>query len=95
MDYFCAALGAAKRLGLALAGAVAGVTTIVLAGVTLATPAAAYLDPGTGSILLQGVLGSFALLAAFIGSIRHKIAGLFSVKVEDADELEVLFRDKP
>lgn len=49
---------------------------IVLATVclTTATPAWAYIDPGTGSLLLQGLLGSLAIAGAAIVRFRSHIA---------------------
>ena len=52
----------------------------VLAAVcsTTATPAWAYLDPGTGSLLLQGLLGSLAIAGAAIARFRSHIAHYLS-----------------
>ena len=36
-------------------------------------PALAYLDPGTGSIILQGVLASIAVAAAAGGMFWHRL----------------------
>ncbi len=47
-------------------------------------PALAYLDPGTGSIILQGLLAAFAMIAAagsmFWRRIKETISSLFSRK---------------
>lgn len=50
--------------------------TAVLAALCLATatPAWAYIDPGTGSLLLQGLLGSIAIAGAAIARFRGHIA---------------------
>lgn len=59
-----------KRLAQTVSGAFA------LAALYLA-PAArawAYIDPGTGSLLLQGLLGSLAIAAAAIARFRSHIA---------------------
>ena len=37
-------------------------------------PAYAYMDPGTGSLLLQGLLGGIAGAAVFIRIYWHKLA---------------------
>jgi hypothetical protein len=52
----------------------------VLAALCTATaaPAWAYLDPGTGSLLLQGLLGSIAIAGAVITRFRHHIAHYLS-----------------
>jgi len=41
------------------------------------TPALAYLDPGTGSILLQGVIASIAAALAAGGVFWHRIKETF------------------
>lgn len=38
-----------------------------------ATPAHAYLDPGTGSVILQGVLGAIAAIAVVTKLYWHRI----------------------
>ena len=53
-----------------------------------------YLDPGTGSMLIQAAIASVAALAVGIGIFRHKIMAFFkrskndNVANED-EELEV------
>jgi len=45
------------------------------------TPAYAYLDPGTGSILMQAIIGTLAAGAAVFAGLRHKIgAAIFRLK---------------
>ncbi|MFQ5944339.1 MAG: hypothetical protein ACE5JF_12375 [Anaerolineales bacterium] len=48
---------------------------------------AAYLDPGSGSYLLQlliaGILGSLFLLRGYFGRIKSFISGLFSSDEEE------------
>jgi hypothetical protein len=39
----------------------------------ISTPAWAYLDPGTGSMLLQGLIGSIAVAGAFFARFREQI----------------------
>lgn len=64
--------GSKNRFGQALA--------VLLAGLTCSAPSYAYLDPGTGSIILQSILAGIAVamgmlrlywhrLKAFIGSL--------------------------
>lgn len=42
------------------------------------TPAHAYLDPGTGSMILQGIIGAIAVGAAYISIFWHRVKSLFS-----------------
>lgn len=42
------------------------------------SPAQAYLDPGTGSILLQVILGAIAAGAAVLVSLRTRISTLLA-----------------
>jgi hypothetical protein len=43
-------------------------------------PAFAYLDPGTGSLLVQGIIASIAAAAAVGRLYWHRIVGLFRGK---------------
>ena len=53
---------------------------------------AAYLDPGSGSYLLQliiaGILGSLFLLRGYFGRIKTFISGLISSKDDEKDPEE-------
>lgn len=56
-------------------------------GLTLmALPAYAYLDPASGSMVLQLLLGGLAGLAVVIKLYWHKLLGLFGVKREEHDD---------
>lgn len=44
----------------------------------VSTPAYAYLDPGTGSMILQGIIGAIAIGAAYISMFWHRVKGFFS-----------------
>lgn len=44
----------------------------------LASPVSAYLDPGTGSALLQGLIGAIAVGTGFIAYQWQRIRALFS-----------------
>lgn len=48
----------------------------------------AYLDPGTGSIIIQAVVGAAAGIAIFgrkfFGNITHKVRSIFSRKNDDS-----------
>ena len=45
--------------------------------------AAAYIDPITGSIIIQTIIGGIAALAVTIRSVREKILGLFRSKKDE------------
>lgn len=42
-----------------------------------AFPAYAYLDPGTGSLIIQGIIGAFALAAATVTGWWYKVRSFF------------------
>ncbi|MDA7823970.1 hypothetical protein N9A23_00465 [Candidatus Pelagibacter sp.] len=44
------------------------------------TSAHAYLDPGTGSIILQGIIGAIAAVATFLKFYWHKVLKILGVK---------------
>ena len=50
-----------------------------------AAPAYAYLDPGTGSLLIQGIIASIAAAAAAARIYWHRIIGLFRSKKPQDD----------
>ncbi len=50
------------------------------------TTALAYIDPITGSIVIQTVVGALAATAVAIRSVREKIISLFVSKKPDKDE---------
>ena len=52
-----------------------------------AAPAHAYLDPGTGSLLIQGIIASIAAAAAVARLYWHRIIGLFRSK-KSQDEVQ-------
>ena len=51
-----------------------------------AMPALAYIDPVTGSIIVQTVVGGLATAAVALRSVREKIFGLFKSKPKDDTE---------
>ena len=57
---------------------------IILASST--TPALAYIDPITGSIIIQTIVGGIAAAAVAIRSVREKILRPF--KSKDRDDAE-------
>lgn len=52
----------------------------------VALPAQAYLDPASGSLLLQILLGGIAGVAVAVKLYWHKLLGLFGIKKQDHDE---------
>lgn len=45
-------------------------------------PAAAYLDPGTGSMLLQALLGGVAAVGVIARLYWHRLSAVFSDKLQ-------------
>jgi hypothetical protein len=69
-----------RRLPPSIAGAI-----LVLA----AGPAWGYIDPGTGSMLVQSALAIIAVALVAGRSAWHKVKSLFSRRTDDAAEREV------
>lgn len=57
-----------------------------LAGLFLSLPAHAYLDPGTGSMLLQVVLGGVAAVAVAVKLYWYKILSILGIRKELPEE---------
>lgn len=51
--------------------------------VAFTTPALAYIDPVTGSFLLQALIGGFAAALVAIRRVREKILGFFGIGKSD------------
>ena len=49
-------------------------------------PAYAYLDPGTGSMLLQGLIGGIATAIAFLSIYWQKVKAFFVKEELDIDK---------
>lgn len=47
----------------------------------------AYLDPGTGSMILQGILGALAAGAVFAKIYWQRLMHLFGFKKKDSEQL--------
>ena len=58
----------------------------ILAGLFLSLPAHAYLDPGTGSMLLQVVLGGVAAVAVAVKLYWYKILSILGIRKELSEE---------
>jgi len=50
---------------------------MIVAVLFVATPAHAYLDPVTGSLLIQGLVALIAGIVASVKSVRQKIISIF------------------
>jgi predicted RNA polymerase sigma factor len=66
-------------------------STLVLSMLLLlyVAPVFAYLDPGTGSIILQGVVASIAAALAAGGVFWHRIKAFFASLFSSADSTVV------
>ena len=51
----------------------------------LSSPAYAYLDPGTGSMIVQGLVAGLAVAAAAVATSWTRIRRLFSGRSKPAD----------
>lgn len=55
----------------------------------MTTPALAYIDPVTGSFVLQAIIGGFAAALVAIRRVRERILGLLGLgKTKAVDESE-------
>ena len=51
--------------------------------ISYTSPVYAYLDPGTGSILLQGLIGGIASAIAFLSIYWQKVKAFFGKEAAD------------
>ena len=56
--------------------------------ISYTSPAYAYLDPGTGSMLVQGLIGGIAVVMSFLSIYWQKVKAFFSKKESDTDTAE-------
>jgi hypothetical protein len=56
--------------------------------ISFASPVFAYLDPGTGSMLLQGLIGGIAITLSFLSLYWQKVKAFFVKKEVDSDTEE-------
>jgi hypothetical protein len=59
-----------------------GVTLLIL---LVSSPAYAYLDPGTGSILVQGLVAALAVASAAVAAFWTRLRRLYSGRRRPAD----------
>ena len=59
-------------------------TCLLLTGILLfgSVPAHAYIDPGTGSALIQGLIAAVAMAGIMLKLYWHRIRGLFGRKTD-------------
>lgn len=57
----------------------------VLAG-TCSLPAYAYLDPGTGSALIQGLIAAIAAIGVTLKLYWHRLVSFFGRNVESVEQ---------
>ena len=58
------------------------------------TSAHAYLDPGTGSIILQAIIGAIAAAATFLKFYWLKILKLLGIKEKPISDKKINKKDK-
>ena len=63
----------------------AALATFALALLTVATPAWAYLDPGTGSMIISAIVGLFATVGLAVKTYWYKLKGLFRRDAPNTD----------
>ncbi|MEL6504778.1 MAG: hypothetical protein AAFO61_11155 [Pseudomonadota bacterium] len=54
--------------------------------VTFTTPAFAYIDPITGSVILQALIGGFAAVSLAVRNVREKIFAVLGFKSKAVEE---------
>ena len=60
--------------------------SIALLACTVATPAYAYLDPGTGSMILQGLIAGVAMISLTVKIYWYKFLSFFKKNDMNTDE---------
>ena len=58
---------------------------LVVGLISYTSPAYAYLDPGTGSMLVQGLIGGIAVVMSFLSIYWQKVKAFFGKKEADTD----------
>ena len=60
--------------------------------ITYTSPAYAYLDPGTGNMLLQGLIAGLAAIISFLSIYWQKVKAFF-VKQEPDTDIDIENKD--
>lgn len=63
-------------------------TVLALLAATFAQPAWAYLDPGTGSMIISAIVGLFATIGLAVKTYWYKLKALFRKTPEEAPEAD-------
>ena len=58
---------------------------LIIGLISYTSPAYAYLDPGTGSILLTGLIAGLAAIISFLSIYWQKVKSFFIKKEPDTD----------
>ena len=58
---------------------------LIVSLISYTSPAYAYLDPGTGSMLLQGLIGGLAVVLSFLSIYWQKVKAFFVKQEQDID----------
>ena len=58
---------------------------LIICLISYTSPAYAYLDPGTGSMLLQGLVAGLAAIISFLSIYWQKVKSFFIKKEPDTD----------
>ena len=56
-----------------------------LLGIAITSPAYGYIDPGTGSLIIQGVIGAIAAIGVTLKLYWHKLKLFFSRREEKTE----------
>ena len=56
---------------------------LIVGLISYTSPAYAYLDPGTGSLLLQGLIAGLAAIISFLSIYWQKVKAFFSKEEEN------------
>ena len=62
------------------------IALVLVACLSIASPAYAYLDPGTGSMLISAVIGVAAAVALAVKMFWYRLIGFFRGKRPAADK---------
>ena len=58
---------------------------LIVGLISYTSPAYAYLDPGTGSMLVQGLIGGIAVVMSFLSIYWQKVKAFFVKQKPDTD----------
>jgi O-antigen/teichoic acid export membrane protein len=61
---------------------------ILFLALTFVEPVYAYLDPGTGSAILQGLLAALAALAVVVKLYWHRLVKFFRFRKDTTEEMD-------